>query len=267
MIEQFTYRELRPRIELWNKLPLFRDIQTLIMPFYTHHASLYGITKDEANIQKQLGNTKARDVIHYSAELVIDTDNKETATAVWENLINNDVKFELWKLNNYKFYIERSHLDRPSEEMCYQDRQFVKEWFSDCNINQGLDYGLYTSPFHLCRARGSIHEVTGAKSILLHSHNGKYAVTTNNIDVKYYEDIKIISNSDTNISPWAALQYEIDHSLGIGANKHIILYTFGCKMKEFLSFETSLELALLYAESLGYDEEKAKRAFKQGFTK
>ncbi len=261
---QFTYRELRTRTLMTSQIPMFHDTATTNTPKYRHHSSLYGFTEEQAKLQMRLGNTKNRTVQHYSSELVLDTDNLETAEKVWETLIRYDYYFELWQLNNYKFFLQRSENDEPSEEMCYQDRQFIRDNFGSCSVNNGLDCGIYSSPFHLIRAKNAIHEVTGAKSVLISTHKGSNTVETNDIELRIYEQ-PLSHNLDVNLSDWQKLQTTLNYATGTAVNKHTCIWQLSKDLSKICSSSTALDLILIYAKSLEYEDSKAERAFRQGF--
>lgn len=275
----FTWREHRVTTVMYSQLPIFCNTNTTETPTYRHHVSMYGITEEEAAYQKKIGNTKNRKVEHYSSELVIDTDDEKTAQEVWDKLCDDNYYFELWKLNNYKFFLKRGSNDKPSPEMCYQDRQFIRNLFFKDNKKifstssdigypnyHYLDTSIYSSPFHLIRAKNSIHEVTNAKSVLVDVYKGSKLVETNHI-----ECLSIVKNNpenlkfDINVSDWEKFQYFINLAQGEGPNKHTIIWKVAKDISKILSFNTGLELILVYAKSIGYCEEKASRAFKQGY--
>lgn len=257
----FTFREFRESTFMKTQIPVFVNCQTTKVPKFNHHVSMYGISETDAKIQTRLGNTKNRDVLHYSSELVIDTDSTETAEKVWSSLCKLGFTFEMWKLNNYKFFLERSDIDSPSQVMCYQDRQFVKDLFGPL---EKLDISIYSHPFHLIRAKNAIHEITKAKSTLVETYKGPYCVATNDVELRIYEK-PVSYNYDSNCSDWSQLQAAIEFTQGKGTNKHINLWQFGKDISKFLSEVAAEELALIYASSLEYDEYKALRAFKQGY--
>lgn len=263
--DMYTYREFRTRTIMWGQLPIFRNIMSTKTPKYLHHTSMYAFNEQDAKLQARLGNTKYREVTHYSAELVIDTDNLDTAVKLYDSLIEKDITFELWKLNNYKFYLQRDELDLPTSTMCFQDRQFVRELFSDCNVNQGLDLGIYSSPFHLCRAKGAIHEVTGKKSILEYQHIGSNLISTNEIELRVFEKPLENFKFDPNVSDWEQLQLVLNLAQGKCSNKHFCLYALGKEIRNRVSWSTGCELAIIYANSLNYEEDKALRGFEQGW--
>lgn len=262
----FTYREHRTRTIMQSMIPIFVNTNTTRTPNYLHHTSLYGITEEDANLQMRLGNTKNRKVIHYSNEIVVDTDNTETAEKVWDRLCQSNISFELYKLNNYKFYLQRDESDYPSDEMCYQDKQYIKNLLGDCNVNNGLDTGIYSSPFHICRTKSSIHEVTGAKTKLVDKYTGDL-ISTNHIEVKKYEKpINYNNPSNINYSDWNQLQLIIEMCFNIRNNKHTTFWQFAKDLSKFCSINTTIELGLVYARSLNYDETKAIRAIEQGYS-
>lgn len=261
----FTWREYRARIALYSIIPIFKNSNSLKSIPYLHHQSLYGFTEEDARIQMRLGNVIHRTVKHYSEELIIDVDNTETAEKVYKKLIQNDVDFELYRLNNYKFFLTRYESDEPSEEMCFQDKQFVKDNFYDCNVYKGIDLSIYSSPFHLCRMRNSFHEGTGKKTQLIYKHSGITKVSTNKIIVKYYDDKKVEPNFDVNSSEWEKLQFFINQANGYQSNKHFCIFGLSKDLRQFFDYNTALNIALVYARSLNYDEEKAERAFHQGY--
>lgn len=263
MPTDFTWREYRSKVVMHTIFPIFVDSKSTKTPTYRHHTSLYGFTEKEAKQQMRLGNTKNRKIEHYSGELVIDTDNTETAEKVWQRCLELNIPFELCKLNNYKFYLERDITDLPSPQMVYQDRQFVRNNFMDCNINGGLDLGIYSSPFHLMRARNSIHEVTGAKSEIIDKNTGANPIKTNHIEIIPFQ--KSLHQEEINISAWQKFQISIDLAQGKGANKHFCLFSLGKNLQKVLDITTALEIAKLYASSLDYDEEKAMRAMRQAY--
>lgn len=263
---EFVWREFRKSTIMTTQIPLFIDCQTTGTPSYKHHASLYGIREEDARLQSRIGNTKNRKVVHYSSELVIDTDDYETAVNVWETLCKKDLYFELWKLNNFKFYLKRDSNDQPNDTMCYQDRQYVRETFFNCSGISKLDTGIYCSPFHLCRAKNSVHEITKAKSILIETYKGKNLVETNDIELKIYEKPLNSHNFNTNLSTWSQLQNVIDNAIGDSSSNHMDIWKFAKDLSKFCSHSTAEELILIYAKSLNYDETKAIRAFNQGFT-
>lgn len=258
---EFTFREFRANTYMTAQIPLFVDCQTTKVPNFNHHVSMYGVSSTDAKIQSRLGNTKNRPVCHYSSELVIDTDSVQAAEFVWSQLYKLDVSFEMWKLNNYKFFLERSATDQPSEIMCYQDRQFVKDVFGPV---EALDTSIYSSPFHLIRAKNSIHEITKAKSTLVEQYKGGNFVATNDVALRPYEK-PVNFNYDSNRSDWHQFQAVIDFTAGKAENKHMCLWQFGKDICKFLSEAAAEEIALIYAKSLNYDFSKALRAFKQGY--
>jgi len=260
----YTWREHRPRTVMLSQIPIFIDCMTTKVPNYMHHTSLYAFTAEEARIQMRLGNTKNRPIKHYSSELVIDTDDERMAEQVWNKLCEEDYVFELWKLNNYKFFLQRAEEDEPSESMVYQDRQFVSNLMSGTNDKQGLDLGIYSSPFHLIRAKNSIHEVTKAKSKLIEVNKGSQCVTTNNIELKIHES-PIYYNLDSNMSDWKQLQVALDLATGNAANKHLAIWQLGKDLKRVMSFTIALEIAFIYAKSLEYCELKTERALRQAY--
>lgn len=260
---EFTWRECRPTIVMRSGFPLFQDIRSLKMPHYLHHCSTYGFRREDAEYQIAIGNVKNRKVFHYAAELIIDVDNVETAEKVFDKLNEYDFDYEMWKLNHYKFYLTRELSDQPTENMCYQDKRFVWDFFNDCNIGSGIDYGLYNTPFHLCRARGAFHEGTLKRSVLEYTNKGSYAVSTNHIEIKGYA--QKVQPVNLNLSDWEELQFFISMANGSRANSHFNLFALGSDLKNSVTYETGLELALIYARAINYDEEKAERAFKQGY--
>lgn len=266
MTRNYTYREMRTRTAMRSVIPIFIDTNTTKTPNYLHHASLYGITEEEAQLQMRIGNTKNRKLSHYSSELVIDTDNTETAERVWEKLCENNYYFELYKLNNYKFFLQRDESDKPSDEMCYQDKQFVHDFFRDCNVNNGLDENIYNSPFHICRTKGSVHEVTGKKTQLVEIYKGSNLVTTNQVEVrKFIKPMNYKNPIDINSNNWDAFKVTVDLCLGVRNNKHITLWQFAKDLRDVCSLNTVVELGMLYAKSLNYDEDKCIRALRQGY--
>jgi len=260
----FTYREFRTQTTMYSQVPIFSNSLTTKTPKYLHHTSMYGITKVEAERQMYIGNTKNRKVPHYSSELIIDCDNDQTAENVWNKLCKYDYNFELYQLNNYKFFIQRDDSDIPSEHMCYQDKQFVRDNFIDCIVDNKLDLGIYCSPFHLIRGRGAVHEITRAKSKLVEVYKGSNTVSTNDIQVRQYEK-PINYDQDTNISDWEQFQLFVSLSNEMGTNKHTLLWKLGMYLVKFFTFTTGLEVGLLYAKSLGYDFIKAERAIRQAY--
>lgn len=261
--DEFTWREFRTQTCMISKIPYFANCKTTKIPVYMHHTSLYAIEEEEARYQTRLGNTKNRKVKHYSSELVIDTDNQETANRVWDRCNELNISFELWKLNNYKFYLQRDEKDKASDIMCYQDRQFIRDNFFDCNVNNGLDLGIYSSPFHLCRAKGAIHEVTKNKSIKIESIDGD-CISTNDIEIKIYEKTNVIP-FDVNKSDWEQLQVYISLSTGNEVNKHTGIWKLSNYLLKLCSYDTAKELILIYSKYMDYCEEKALRAFHQVF--
>lgn len=259
-VSEYTFREYRPRTVMVSKIPLFRNTFTTVIPKYMHHVSMYAIDEEEANNQIRIGNTKYREVPHYSAELVIDCDDHESAEKTWDKLVKLDYNFETWKLNNFKFFIKRDTQDKPSTKMCFQDKQFVRDNF----FQPKIDLGIYCSPFHLIRARGSIHEVTKAKSELVGQYCGSNSVSTNHID-NYYQPAKNY-DFDPNYSDWQNLQFVINNANAQGANKHIIVWKLAMSIAKMCSFETGLELCLIYARALDYEEKKAIRAIEQAYS-
>lgn len=258
--ESYTWREYRPTTVMCSRVPIFNNCLTTKIPSYRHHVSLYAITEEDAHLQIKLGNVKNRPVNHYSSELVIDTDNEESAELVWNELCKQDYQFEIWKLNNYKFFIQRDEKDKPSEKMCYQDRQFVRENFVGCSK---VDTSIYSSPFHLIRAKNSIHEVTRAKTVLVETHKGSNQIRTNNIEIKNLPTPSL--NIDINLSDWEQFQFFIGVALGKSDTNHMNIWKISKSICKFLSYDSALEVILLYAKSLGYCEEKAHRAFLQAF--
>lgn len=264
MHSDYTYREMRTRTIMQSVIPIFINTNTTRTPHYLHHSSLYAFTEADAQLQMKIGNTKNREVSHYSSEIVVDTDNVETAEKVWETLCQNNIYFELYKLNNYKFYLQRADEDEPSTEMCYQDRQFVQNLLSDCSINNGLDTSIYSSPFHICRTKSSIHEVTGKKTQLVEVHKGEY-VSTNHIEIKKYEKpLNYVNPIEVNNSDWNQFQLIIEMCFKIKTNKHITLWQLAKDLRKLCSFNTIKEIGLMYACSLNYEESKALRALEQG---
>lgn len=249
---------------MYGFIPIFRNTLRTDTPNYLHHCSMYGITEHDAKIQVRLGNTKYRELTHYSSELVIDTDNYETSNLIYNELVENDIIFELWRLNNYKFYLPRDNDDYPSEIMCFQDREFVRSTFKHCNIDNGLDLGIYSSPFHLCRAKGAIHEVTGKKSELVYSNIGSKKVSTSYIELTQYE--RPAGIFDSNRSTW-------DTVLGIlnsvctssYSNRHNCFFGLGRDLRELMSYVVAEELIMIYASTINYEVDKAIRAFEQGY--
>lgn len=261
----FTYREMRTRTVMQSIIPIFINTNTTKTPNYLHHSSLYAFTEEDATLQMKIGNTKNRKVTHYSSEIVVDTDNTETAEKVWQTLCQNNIYFELYKLNNYKFYLQRDESDIPSDEMCYQDKQYVKDLLGNCNVNNGLDTAIYSSPFHICRTKSSIHELTGKKTQLVEVHKGD-SVCTNHIEVKKYEKpVNYKNPANTNCSEWSQLQLIIDLCFKVRTNHHMTLWQYARDLSKFCSINTVMELGLIYARSLNYDETKAIRAIEQGF--
>jgi hypothetical protein len=263
---EYTYREHRTRTVMQSLIPIFINTNTTRTPHYLHHASLYAFTEADASLQMKIGNTKNRVVNHYSSEIVIDTDNLETAEKVWETLCQNNIYFELYKLNNYKFYLQRSDDDEPSTEMCYQDGQYVKDLLGHCNINNGLDVSIYSYPFHVCRTKSSIHEITGKKTHLIEIHKGE-CVSTNNIEIKKYgKPLNFNSVSDINSSDWSQFQLIIEMCFKVRTNRHLTFWQLAKDLKKLCSFNTILDLGLVYARSLNYEESKAVRAIEQGYS-
>jgi hypothetical protein len=261
----FTYREHRTRTVMHSLIPIFINTNTTKTPNYLHHTSLYGFTEDDANLQMKMGNTKNRKVTHYSSEIVVDTDNTETAEKVWQTLCQNNISFELYKLNNYKFYLQRDESDKPSDEMCYQDRQYVEDLLGSCNVNKGLDTSIYAYPFHICRTKSSIHELTGSRTQLIEIHKGDL-VSTNHIQVeKYKKPINYNNPINTNSSEWGQFQLVIDLCFSKRINGHMTFWQFAKDLSKFCTVSTILELGIMYARSLNYDETKAIRAIQQVF--
>jgi len=262
--KDFTWREYRTNTIMFSQIPIFVNTNITKTPTYRHHLSMYGFCEEDASLQKRLGNTKNRKVQHYSSELIIDTDNAQTAEKVWVKLCGMDYQFEMWKLNNYKFFLQRDEADKPSETMVYQDRQWVKESFYDCVVNKGLDTGIYSSPFHLIRGRNAIHEITGAKSVLIETNKGSNFVSTSHVTV-IPKEISY-DKYDVNISDWGQFQHVIEFAQGKAVNKHLVIWQFGRDMSKHCSYQTGLELALIYAKSIDYDEKKAERAYTQAYS-
>ena len=256
----YTWREYRPKTVMYGQIPLFLDCKTTKIPTYSFRTSLYGFTEDQAKLQMKIGNTKNRPVLHYSSELVIDTDTEEAAEKVWNVLCQNDYVFELWKLNNYKFFVQRSEKDNPSEIMVFQDKQFVRDLIGRVD---GVDYGIYSHPFHLIRARNSIHEVTKAKSKLVETNRGSNLVTTNDIELKVYK--KPVTNFDVNMSDWQQFKIAIEFANGAASNKHMCIWQLGRDLKRVIDFSTALDIIRIYCKSLDYCEEKAERALRQAY--
>lgn len=266
MKSNFTFREFRTRTIMQSIIPIFIDTKTTKIPNYLHHVSMYAISEEDAQIQMRIGNTKNREVVHYTSEAVIDTDNQETAEKVWNCLCEGDYNFELYKLNNYKFILKRDDNDEPSSIMCYQDKQYIKDLLSHCNVDRKLDDSIYNSPFHLIRARGSIHEVTGAKTELVDFHRGSKFLSTNSVVLRKYEKpLNYNSTVDLDMSDWNRFKFLIDMYLKPKLNNHMTIWQFARDICKICSYETASELILIYAKYLNYDEVKAMRAFKQGY--
>lgn len=261
----FTWREYRTHTVMNTIFPLFINSGVTHTPTYLHHTSLYGFTEKDAKEQMKMGNTKNRKVSHYSSELVIDTDNEETAEKVWVRCRELDIPFELWKLNNHKFYLKRDENDKASNQMVYQDRQFVRDNFIDCNLNHGLDLGIYSSPFHIMRAKGAIHEVTQKKSLLMDKQIGSNPIKTNDIEVRLLNRTNVETLPSTDISEWTRFQISIDMANGTASNRHFCIFSLGKDLRKILTFTTALEIAIMYARSLDYSEEKTVRALKQAY--
>ncbi len=265
MREEYTYREHRVRTVMNSKIPIFVNTNTTRTPTYIHHVGVYGITGEEALFQMKLGNVKNRDVVHYSSELIVDTDNIETAEKVRSKLCKENISFELYKLNNFKFFLQRAEEDEPSNIMCYQDKQYVNTLLSDCNVNNGLDLNIYAYPFHICRTKTSFHEVTGAKTQLVEIFKGNL-ISTNQVELrKYDKPISYRNVCDPDFSDWSQIQYVIGSLYKIKTNCHLTIWMLGKDISKFCSLDTGLELALVYAKSVNYCLEKATRAFKQGY--
>lgn len=257
----YTWREHRPKTTLYSQIPMFIDCKTTKVPTYSFHTSLYGFTEDQAKLQMKIGNTKNRPVMHYSSELVIDTDNQQVAEDVWNKLCEEDYVFELWKLNNYKFFVQRAEQDKPSEIMVYQDRQFVTELIGR---KEGLDLGIYSHPFHLIRARNAVHEVTKAKSVLVETNKGSRMVSTNNVELKVFE--KPMRNSfDPNLSDWQQFKLAIEFANGSGVNKHTSVWQLGRDLRKVVDITVAMDIVKVYCKSMDYCEEKAERALKQAY--
>lgn len=266
MKSDFTYREFRTRTVMHSVVPIFIDTKTTKIPNYLHHVSMYAVTKEDAQLQMKIGDTKNRDVVHYTSEAVIDTDNQQTAEKVWDCLCEQDYNFELYKLNNYKFIVKRDEFDEPSNIMCYQDKQFIKDLLSHCNVDRKLDNSIYNSPFHLIRARGAIHEVTGAKTELVDSYRGSKFLSTNSVVLRKYEKpLNYKSVSELDMSDWNRLKFLIDTYLKPKVNNHMTIWQFARDISRICTYESALELILIYAKYLNYDETKAIRAFNQGY--
>lgn len=263
--ELFTYREFRTRTIMYGCIPIFRNTLIMSTPNYLHHCSMYGVIKEEADLQMRLGNTKYREVVHYSDELVIDTDNEETAANVYTALKGYSLTFEMWRLNNFKFYLKRANNDSPSFKMCFQDRQFVRNAFNHCNSNNGLDVGIYASPFHLCRAKGAIHEITGKKSELCEVFIGENNVSTNHIELTKFEQPFHNIKYETNTTEWGKLQSVLAISDIPYSNRHNCFFGLGLDLRKYLTYDAAKEIVSIFSLSINYELEKALRAFDQGW--
>lgn len=258
----YTWREHRTKTVMHSNYPIFIDCKTTKVPNYLFHTSLYGFTEEEAKLQMKIGNTKNRVVSHYSEEIVIDTDEEEIAEKVWNKLFVEDYSFEVWKLNNYKFFVQRSEKDNPSEIMVYQDKNFVSNLIE--GKKEKLDLGIYSSPFHLIRARNSIHEVTKAKSILIEKNKGSKQISTNNIELTVHQK-PISYGTDSNFCDWKQFQNSIERAFGNSSSNHSAIWQLGKDLKKVLSFECALEIVLIYSKSLNYCELKTERALRQAY--
>lgn len=218
----FCYREKRLKPFLKHVFPRFIQCQPLIE--CNAHISMYGVTKDVAEMIMKAGTVRNFKPIHYNPFLWVDVDAMGSSMKLKQALVKRGYSFLMFLSGNKGAHFAIKRVANPSSDLYLRDKMLVQREIRGLPGGEDVDISLYNKPLHLIRAIGCVHDKTGKRKSFYFKHHGEYIPDVTEYKISQFNRYVDYEPEIDEVASWRSLQNAILAHYGPTSSRYLALW-------------------------------------------